>query len=41
MVVCDPVLSQAVTVTCLKALNWPDSPSGTRAAALAEIVIPK
>jgi hypothetical protein len=41
MVLGDPVLSQAVTLTCLKALHWPDGPSGIRAAGLLEIVIPK
>jgi hypothetical protein len=41
MVLGDPVLSQAVTLTCLKALHWPDGPSGIRAAGLLEIIIPK
>lgn len=40
LVLCDPILRNDVMLTCLQGLRWPDSPSGTRAAATAELIIP-
>ena len=41
LVLNDPGLRNDVMRTCMAGIRWPDSPSGTRAAALVELIIPK
>jgi len=40
LVLSEPGLRNDVLLTCLQGLRWPDSPSGTRAAALVELILP-
>ncbi|XP_023336728.1 exportin-5 [Eurytemora carolleeae] len=39
-VLIDPELRNDVMLTCLQGLRWPDSPSGCKAAALTELILP-
>merc|ERR1719427_545766 len=40
-VLMDPSLRMDLMLTCLQGLRWPDSPSGTKAASLVELMLPK